>query len=170
LHLVDLAGSERLNNSNVSKESGGLKETKSINLSLSALGNVLSALSRNSLLLKEGASASELSPVPYRDSKLTHLLKESLSGNSKTLMITTIRDGNKWAHQTALSLMYAQRARNITTKSRVNRDVFGSVEHNNASSDTGGQSLAKISRDIDTLRFRLGEREREFQVSERNER
>ena len=172
LHLVDLAGSERLSASGVSKKSGGLRETTSINLSLSALGNVLSALSRNSLLKRENPAVpdSELSQVPYRDSKLTHLLKDSLGGNSKTLMICTVRDGNAWYQQTGLSLMYACRARNITTRSRVNRDVYGRRAstgggdyHHQMGGGVGGQSLKQISGEIDILRGRLGEREREFQ-------
>eukprot|EP00605_Chrysophyceae_sp_TOSAG23-4_P002219 GSChrysophyteH1.ASY1.ANO1.2462.1 assembled CDS len=102
MHLVDLAGSERLNMSGAEGET--LLETQSINLSLTALGDVLSALSRN---------ASILARVPYRNSKLTHLLKDSLGGNSKTIMISTVRSSALYFQQTAVSLMYASRAKKI---------------------------------------------------------
>ncbi len=77
LNLVDLAGSER--QSKLKMAGVGLKETTRINLSLSALGNVISAL-------VDGRS----SHIPYRDSKLTRLLQDSLGGNTQTVMIATI--------------------------------------------------------------------------------
>jgi hypothetical protein len=64
-------------------------------------------------------------PVPYRNSKLTHLLKDSLGGNSKTVMITTIRTTDEYYQQTAISLMYASRAKKIRNRSLVNRNVIG---------------------------------------------
>lgn len=77
MNLVDLAGSER--QSKLKMAGVGLKETTRINLSLSALGNVISAL-------VDGKS----SHIPYRDSKLTRLLQDSLGGNTQTVMIATI--------------------------------------------------------------------------------
>ncbi len=77
LNLVDLAGSERQSKTNVTGE--GLKEATRINLSLSALGNVISAL-----------VTGRTGHVPYRDSKLTRLLQDSLGGNTKTIMIAAI--------------------------------------------------------------------------------
>jgi hypothetical protein len=77
LNLVDLAGSER--QSKTKAEGDRLKEATKINLSLSALGNVISAL-------VDGKS----SHIPYRDSKLTRLLQDSLGGNTKTIMIANI--------------------------------------------------------------------------------
>jgi hypothetical protein len=77
LNLVDLAGSERQSKTNLKDE--GIKEAAKINLSLSALGNVISAL-------VDGKSQH----IPYRDSKLTRLLHDSLGGNTKTVMIATI--------------------------------------------------------------------------------
>ena len=74
LNLVDLAGSERISKTGVSGDR--LKEAQKINLSLSALGNVISAL-------VDGKSQH----IPYRDSKLTRLLQDSLGGNTKTIMI-----------------------------------------------------------------------------------
>ena len=74
LNLVDLAGSERL--SKTGAKGDRMKEAQKINLSLSALGNVISAL-------VEGRSQH----IPYRDSKLTRLLQDSLGGNTKTVML-----------------------------------------------------------------------------------
>ena len=54
-----------------------------------------------------------LVPVPYRNSKLTHLLKDSLGGNSKTIMITNVRTGIEYYQQTDISLMYASRAKKV---------------------------------------------------------
>jgi hypothetical protein len=64
-------------------------------------------------------------PVPYRNSKLTHLLKDSLGGNSKTVMITNIRKSNEYYQQTAISLMYASRAKKVRNRSTINRNVIG---------------------------------------------
>ena len=77
LHLVDLAGSERQSKTGASGQR--LKEATKINLSLSTLGNVISAL-------VDGKSTH----VPYRNSKLTRLLQDSLGGNSKTLMFANV--------------------------------------------------------------------------------
>ena len=77
MNLVDLAGSER--QSKLKMAGVGLKETTRINLSLSALRNIISAL-------VNGRS----SHIPYRDSKLTRLLQDSLGGNTQTVMIATI--------------------------------------------------------------------------------
>ena len=94
LHLVDLAGSERVSLSGA--EGGTLVETQNINLSLTALGDVLSALSRNATTRTRHESHQ---PVPYRNSKLTHLLKDSLGGNSKTLMIATLQNSKSATHK-----------------------------------------------------------------------
>jgi hypothetical protein len=85
LHLVDLAGSERISLSGA--EGDTLVEAQNINLSLTNLGIVLSALSSQS----EAGSSHGRCVVPYRNSKLTYFLKDSLGGNSKTLMITNLR-------------------------------------------------------------------------------
>ncbi|CAD6242439.1 unnamed protein product [Miscanthus lutarioriparius] len=112
-HLVDLAGSER------AKRTGAdglrLKEGIHINKGLLALGNVISALG-DEKKRKEGAF------VPYRDSKLTRLLQDSLGGNSKTVMIACISPADINAEETINTLKYANRARNIQNKAVVNRD------------------------------------------------
>ncbi|XP_048436180.1 kinesin-like protein KIN-4A isoform X3 [Pyrus x bretschneideri] len=113
LHLVDLAGSER------AKRTGSdgmrFKEGVHINKGLLALGNVISALG-DEKKRKEGLH------VPYRDSKLTRLLQDSLGGNSRTVMIACISPADINAEETLNTLKYANRARNIQNKPIVNRD------------------------------------------------
>lgn len=113
LHLVDLAGSER------AKKTGAdgmrLREGIHINKGLLALGNVISALGDDKKR-KEGGH------VPYRDSKLTRLLQDSLGGNSKTVMIACVSPADTNAEETLNTLKYANRARNIQNKAVVNRD------------------------------------------------
>lgn len=109
LNLVDLAGSERQAKTGSSGER--LKEASKINLSLSALGNVISAL-------VDGKTTH----VPYRDSKLTRLLQDSLGGNSKTIMVANIGPASYNYEETLTTLRYANRAKNIKNKPRINED------------------------------------------------
>lgn len=109
LHLVDLAGSERQSKTGATGER--LKEATKINLSLTALGNCISAL-------VDGKS----SHVPYRDSKLTRLLQDSLGGNSKTLMIATSSPADYNHDETLTTLRYANRAKQIKNKPKINQD------------------------------------------------
>ncbi|PNF34169.1 Osmotic avoidance abnormal protein 3 [Cryptotermes secundus] len=109
LNLVDLAGSERQAKTGATGER--LKEATKINLSLSALGNVISAL-------VDGKSKH----IPYRDSKLTRLLQDSLGGNTKTLMIACLSPADNNYDETLSTLRYANRAKNIKNKPRINED------------------------------------------------
>lgn len=109
LNLVDLAGSER--QSKTQAQGARLKEATKINLSLSALGNVISAL-------VDGKSKH----IPYRDSKLTRLLSDSLGGNTKTLMIAAISPADNNYDETLTTLRYANRAKNIKNKAKINED------------------------------------------------
>ncbi|XP_054651557.1 kinesin-like protein KIF3C [Dunckerocampus dactyliophorus] len=109
LNMVDLAGSER--QSKTGAKGKRLKEATKINLSLSALGNVISAL-------VDGRS----SHVPYRDSKLTRLLQDSLGGNARTVMIATVGPSHRNHAESLATLRYASRAKNIKNKPRVNED------------------------------------------------
>ncbi|XP_019445366.1 PREDICTED: kinesin-like protein KIN-14R isoform X10 [Lupinus angustifolius] len=99
LWLVDLAGSEKLARTDVQGER--LKEAQNINRSLSALGDVISAL------------AAKSSHIPYRNSKLTHLLQDSLVGDSKTLMFVQISPLEQDVSETLSSLNFATRVRGI---------------------------------------------------------
>ncbi|XP_049890192.1 kinesin family member 4 [Epinephelus moara] len=111
LHLVDLAGSERQKKTKA--EGDRLKEGISINRGLLSLGNVISAL---------GDESKKNSFVPYRDSKLTRLLQDSLGGNSHTLMIACVSPADSNLEETINTLRYADRARKIKNKPIVNVD------------------------------------------------
>ena len=109
LNMVDLAGSER--QAKTGSTGDRLKEATKINLSLSALGNVISAL-------VDGKS----SHIPYRDSKLTRLLQDSLGGNTKTVMIANLGPADYNFDETMSTLRYANRAKNIKNKPTINED------------------------------------------------
>ncbi|KAK1901068.1 Kinesin-like protein KIF17 [Dissostichus eleginoides] len=109
LNLVDLAGSERQSKTGATGER--LREATKINLSLSALGNVISAL-------VDGRSKH----VPYRDSKLTRLLQDSLGGNTRTLMIACLSPSDNNYEETLSTLRYANRAKSIQNRPRINED------------------------------------------------
>ncbi len=114
LNLVDLAGSERQNKTGATGKV--LQEGIKINLSLTALGNVISALS-------EGNAKH----IPYRDSKLTRLLQNSLGGNAKTMMIAAISPADYNYEETMSTLRYANRAKNIKNKPKINEDPKDAV-------------------------------------------
>ena len=109
MNLVDLAGSERQSKTQATGDR--LKEAQQINLSLSALGNVISAL-------VDGKSKH----IPYRTSKLTRLLQDSLGGNTKTVMIAALSPADYNFDETLSTLRYASRAKNIQNKPTVNED------------------------------------------------
>ncbi|KAJ6502076.1 kinesin domain-containing protein [Mycena sanguinolenta] len=111
-HFVDLAGSERLKRTAAAGER--VKEGISINSGLLALGNVISALGDPS------RAKSHMSHVPYRDSKLTRLLQDSLGGNAHTLMIACVSPAEWNVGETVNTLKYANRARNIKNSAVVN--------------------------------------------------
>ncbi|XP_024152462.1 uncharacterized protein kif16bb isoform X2 [Oryzias melastigma] len=122
IHLVDLAGSERAD----STQSRGirLKEGANINKSLVTLGSVISALADQSL--SEKSTKRRKIFIPYRDSVLTWLLKDSLGGNSITTMIATISPAEVNYEETLSTLRYASRAKSIVNTPTVNED--GSVK------------------------------------------
>jgi hypothetical protein len=128
LSFVDLAGSERVKKSGAAGDT--MKEAQAINKSLSALGDVISAL------------ASEQAHIPYRNHKLTMLMSDSLGGNAKTLMFVNVSptDGN--LEETQNSLTYATRVRTIK---------------NSASKDTASKEMQRLKTALATWRQRAGE-------------
>mmetsp|Transcript_27304 Transcript_27304/g.49100 ORF Transcript_27304/g.49100 Transcript_27304/m.49100 type:complete len:735 (-) Transcript_27304:187-2391(-) len=109
LNLVDLAGSERQSKTGATGDR--FKEATNINKSLLILGNVISSL-------VDGVS----SHIPYRDSKLTRLLQESLGGNSKTVMMANVGPADYNYDETVSTLRYANRAKQIKCKPKINED------------------------------------------------
>ncbi|KAF1744883.1 hypothetical protein MXB_1177, partial [Myxobolus squamalis] len=109
LFLVDLAGSEKVSKTGASGVV--LDEAKNINKSLGALGNVISALAENK------------AHVPYRDSKLTRILQESLGGNSRTTIIICCSISSINTSETISTLRFGQRAITITNKVSINEEL-----------------------------------------------
>ncbi|KAF6171948.1 hypothetical protein GIB67_011845 [Kingdonia uniflora] len=123
LNLVDLAGSENISRSGA--RDGRAREAGEINKSLLTLGRVISAL------------VEHLGHVPYRDSKLTRLLRDSLGGRTKTCIIATVSPAVYCLEETLSTLDYAHRAKNIRNKPEVNqkmmkstliKDLYGEIE------------------------------------------
>jgi hypothetical protein len=109
LNIVDLAGSERQSKTGATGDR--LKEASKINLSLSTLCHVISSL-----------TDPKCTYIPYRDSRLTRILQDSLGGNTKTVMIAAIGPADYNAEETVSTLRYASRAKNIENKPRINED------------------------------------------------
>jgi len=110
LYLVDLAGSEKVAKTGAAGQI--LEEAKNINKSLSALGNVINALTDNKSHLH----------IPYRDSKLTRILQESLGGNSRTTLIITCSPSPFNEMETVSTLRFGYRAKSIKNKPKINRE------------------------------------------------
>lgn len=111
LNLVDLAGSERVRVTGATGKR--LEESKSINKSLSCLGNVITALTDKKLR----------SHIPYRDSKLTRILEDSLGGNCKTTMMAMISSSYNGYAESISTLKFATRAKKIKNEARINEDA-----------------------------------------------
>lgn len=133
INLVDLAGSERANRTGAQGDT--LKEGANINKSLSALGNVINALSLMS-------SGNKKVFIPYRNSKLTRVLQESLGGNALTTMMAACSPSKTNADETLSTLNYAKRAKTI----KVNATKNDEAEH-----------IAKLEEEVEALRAKLAE-------------
>ena len=122
--FVDLAGSERLEKTGAGDDPERMKEAQAINKSLSALGTVIAALAANE------------KHVPYRDSKLTYLLQDSLGGNSKTLMFVNCGPSQLNFAETLNSLNFASRAKAV---------ALGKATKNREATQTGSSASSKAS-------------------------
>jgi len=134
LNLVDLAGSERVRLSGATGQR--LEESKQINRSLAALGNVISALTE----------AKSRQHIPYRDSRLTRMLEDSLGGNCKTTMMAMVSPAFEAMQETISTLKFANRAKNIKNEAKVNEDLDQK------------SLLRKYERELKKLRAELEER------------
>ncbi|XP_029418013.1 kinesin-like protein KIF14 isoform X2 [Nannospalax galili] len=164
INLIDLAGSERCSTAGTSGHR--LKEGVSINKSLLTLGKVISALSEQTNRKKVF--------VPYRESVLTWLLKESLGGNSKTAMIATISPAASNIEETLSTLRYASQARLIVNVAKVNEDMnaklirelkaeiekLKAAQRNNCNIDPERYKLCR--QEITSLRMKLHQQERDM--------
>lgn len=118
LTIVDLAGSERLSKSG--SEGLRLNEAKTINKSIAALGNCIAALAEGNMI----------SHVPFRNSKLTRLLTDSLGGNSKTCMYACVGPSQHNYDETYSTLIFATRAMNVRTHAKINENVDFKISAN----------------------------------------
>ncbi|XP_009986925.1 PREDICTED: kinesin-like protein KIF19 [Tauraco erythrolophus] len=145
LFMVDLAGSERA--AQTQNQGKRMKEGAHINRSLLALGNCINALS------KKGGSRAQF--VNFRDSKLTRLLKDSLGGNSRTVMIAHISPASTSFEESRTTLMYAYQAKNI--KTQVKRNLWNNSYH----IDQYTSIIADLRREIEHLKARVENQEKE---------
>ncbi|KAJ4759957.1 Kinesin-like protein [Rhynchospora pubera] len=148
LALVDLAGSERASETN----SGGqkLRDGANINKSLLALANCINALGKQH---KKG-----LAYVPYRNSKLTRILKDGLSGNSQTVMVATISPADDQYHHTINTLKYADRAKEI--KTHVHKNI-GTVDTH---VDDYKTMIGDLQVEVSRLKKELAEKELQLRI------
>jgi hypothetical protein len=153
-HLVDLAGSERLKKTGA--EGVRLKESVKINSGLLALGNVISILGQDLKGNSVNSTPTSERHIPYRDSKLTRLLQDSLGGNSQTVMIACISPLETDFDESLNTLKYAYRARKIQNKPIVNVIDQQAVEFSNMQSQ------------IETLQEQLKERANEVQSTSKS--
>lgn len=146
LSLIDLAGSERLSRTNATGDR--LAEAQHINKSLSMLGTCMAALAGGG----PSNGGKSKSHVPYRDCKLTHMLADSLGGNSKTLMFVHASPSNASAHETKCSLQFAERVRSVELRS----SAAGEGGGGGAKSKMGAAArLARMEKELNAARAEL---------------
>ena len=134
-HIIDLAGSERSKATNAVGER--LKEAGMINKSLTALGIVINSL----VDISEGKNRH----VHYRDSKLTFLLRDSLGGNSKTVIIANVTPAHQNVGESLSTLMFAQRAKLIKNKAVINEESSSTIHHLKAELRRVNKELAEAT-------------------------
>ncbi|PLN74703.1 kinesin family protein [Aspergillus taichungensis] len=147
IRLVDLAGSERAKSTEATGQR--LREGSNINKSLTTLGRVIAALAdpRAGGTPRPGGKRKGRDVVPYRDSILTWLLKDSLGGNSKTAMIACISPTDY--EETLSTLRYADQAKHIRTRARVNQDHLSAAERD--------QQIAEMAETIRSLQLSVSQ-------------
>lgn len=145
LSLIDLAGSERA--SKTGNTGQRMKEGAHINKSLLALGNCIN-------LLYENGRSGQKKHVPFRDSKLTRILKESLIGNSKTLMIANISPSSQNYEDTLNTLKYANRTKDLKTKIKKN---IVPAQSNQLLIEQQNQHINNLQNEIESLRAELAQ-------------
>ena len=170
INLVDLAGSERADSTGAT--GARLKEGAAINQSLSCLGNVIKALADIST-----GKAKKNAVVPYRDSKLTMLLKNALGGNSKTVMIAALSPADINYEETLSTLRYADRAKAIKTTATINesptdklirelREEIEALRKGGATAAVGGVAGVAMSAEekaeMEALRAQIEQNEKEM--------
>jgi len=138
LYLVDLAGSEKIGKTGA--EGKRLDEAKNINKSLSALGKVIYSL-----------TDTKSSHVPYRDSKLTRVLQDSLGGNAKTCLIITCSPSAYNEAETISTLRFGMRAKSIKNNAKVNRE----------------QTVAELKLILSKVEFEIGKQDRRIAILEK---
>jgi hypothetical protein len=148
LNLVDLAGSERLKKSE--SQGARLKEALHINTSLTALGKVIMALEGSST----NTTTTDRVHIPYRDSKLTRILQNSLGGNSYTVLLAAIHPTSLYYDECLSTLQFANRCRNVTNNPRVNYVGTGTELEDK------DKKIKRLSEEILMLRSRLAQYER----------
>lgn len=155
IKLVDLAGSERLTRSQNFHQVERLKEGNQINKSLTVLGRCINILS---------LSSQKHAVVPYRDSVLTYLLKENLSGNSKTTMVFCISPTD--LEETQQTLNYATQVKCIKTKAKANASkLVTSAVARSVEMDRDMKSLESLKREIDILNNELDNYKKQEQTN-----
>ncbi|XP_078141390.1 kinesin-like protein KIF27 [Centroberyx gerrardi] len=159
LHLVDLAGSERAGKTG--NTGTRLKESVYINTGLLALGNVIRALSdpgRN----RRGNSSSS-AHIPYRDAKITRLLRDSLGGTAHTLMVACVSPSHHSVAETLSVLQFAARARHVRNRPRAACSRTEVKSCPATTWDPGEARLGELEYEVQTLRELLKEKEREME-------
>jgi len=149
INLVDLAGSERVSKS--CAEGEALEEAKKINQSLSALGNVINCIVRGS------------GHIPFRDSKLTRLLKESFAGNNKTTLIVNCSTHRSQVEETLSTLRFARRAKLIQNKVKANCWSTSGADHKKSKSVLSEQNNYLIGM-VQGLKDELNETKRQLKI------
>ncbi|CAF4652463.1 unnamed protein product, partial [Rotaria sp. Silwood2] len=155
ISLVDLAGSERVSKSGIQIEQIRFREGCNINKSLSTLGLVISALATRQSH-ENNPKSTKKTFVPYRDSVLTWLLKDSLGGNSFTIMLATISPAYDNYEETISTLRYADQAKKIVNHAIINEDEPGKI-------------IRELRNEIDKLRKELADAKAEKSADAKDE-